>query len=241
MSDLELPTVPAPSLASKALRSLQWIVFSLVLILALTILLLLEYRRLPGFPETAFWLLLAAGFLLVLWHLPKIFFGLSRGWRIAAYVCVIPFLAFWGQVGSQGYAAYHRTPEGAKVKANQLAEDARLAKDEAERTESKRILDAAAVTQAKLQDYNDRLEDCFSSFGHRLAALETEVKETLHNPGAFEHIETIALVPDEQGNNVGMRFRAENGFGALRAATVKARIDINDCSVQNIGETVVSD
>lgn len=241
MSDLELPTVPAPSLASKALHFLQWVMFVLTLLLALSNLFHFEHRGLPGFPEVGFWIMIATSFLLALIHLPKLFFGLSRRWQIGAYIAILPVLAISGQVANQSFAAYHRTPEGAAVKAKRVAEDARSAKDAAERAESKRILEAAATTQAKLQDYNDRLEGCFSSFGHRLAELETKVKETLHNPGAFEHIETIAIVPDEQGNNVGMRFRAENGFGTLRVATVKARIDANDCSVRGIGETIVAD
>ncbi len=241
MSDLELPPNPAPSLASKFGRFQQWTVFVLVLLFALTNLIHLEHTGLPGFPQAGFWIMLATGFLLALWHLPRIYFELPRRWQIAAYIAILPALAMTVYVGSQAFEAFHRTPEGMAAKAKQDVADAQSAKEEAERAESKRILETAAITQAKLADYQERLEGCFSTFGHRLSSLESEVKDTLHNPGAFEHIETVAIVTDTQGNNVGMRFRAENGFGALRAANVKARIDVGDCSVVSIGEPVVGD
>lgn len=119
MSDLELPKVPAPSLASRVIRFLQWIMFALALLLALSNLFHFEHRGLPGFPEVGFWIMLATGFLLALGHLPKVFFGLSRRWQIGAYAAILPVLAISGQVANQSFAAYHRTPEGAAVKVKQ--------------------------------------------------------------------------------------------------------------------------
>lgn len=123
MTDIEMPAIEQRSLGTKLLRFIQWIVFVLMLLLALSNLIHLEHRGIPGFPEVGVWIMLAAGFLLALWHLPNVFFGLSRWWKIGAYVAVLPVLAISVQVGNQSFAAYYRTPEGAVEKAKQDKED----------------------------------------------------------------------------------------------------------------------
>lgn len=123
MINTEMPATERRSLGTKLLRFMQWIMFAFTLLLALGQLIHFEHRGLPGFPEVGFWIMLATGLLLALWHLPKVFFGLSRWWKIGGYVAILPVLAISGQVGNQSFAAYHRTPEGAAAKAKQDRQD----------------------------------------------------------------------------------------------------------------------
>jgi hypothetical protein len=141
---------------------------------------------------------------------------------------------------------WEKTPEGAR-EAAEWAERERLAATErskqqaeaARRESTARALEEAERLGDELEAMRRRLERCFTTFGHRLPALENPVKENLHNPRAFEHVETVLIVPDSARNNVAMTFRAENGFGAVRTATVKAQLIADDCSVQNIGNPTI--
>jgi hypothetical protein len=140
-----------------------------------------------------------------------------------------------GTAVAQMEAAWERTPQGAKQAAERAKQRAIEAAAQAERDETARqFAELEKVTQ-ELKDYQRKAEACFS-FGHRLPALEETVKTSLHNPDAFQHVETILTVPDESRNNVAMTFRAENGFGAIRTATVHAQLIADDCTIQNIGE-----
>lgn len=240
MTDSDAPVLPPVSPGRKVLRFFQWIVFVLLFLLALGGLMSLAYRGLPGFPEILFWISLACSFGLALTHLPTLFFRLGRRTKILAYVAILPIFFFSMVTFGQAIDAFHRTPAGKIQKAKQDAADALAAQDAAERAETQRILAEGEKTRADLEAYEKKIESCFSTFGHRLSALEEHVKSSLHNPGAFEHVETIAIVPDEEGNNVAMQFRAENGFGALRLATVKAKVDADTCDVVEVGSSEIA-
>lgn len=241
MTDNDVSVTPPATSSGKVFRFAQWVVFVLLLLLALIALIPLEYRGSPGFPQTLFWISLACCVALAFAHLPPLFSRMGRRVKISAYISIVPIFILSLVTIGQAVEAYHQTPEGKVEKAKQDAADAVAAKGAAERAESQRVLAQAEQTRAALEEYEKKLEGCFSMIGHRLKNLETEVRSSLHNPDAFQHDETFAIVTDDAGNNVAMRFRAENGFGALRAATVKARINVNDCSVVTVGEMVVAD
>ncbi|KTE39797.1 MULTISPECIES: hypothetical protein [unclassified Sphingopyxis] len=232
---------PPTGLGVKLLHLLQGVMFMAVLLLGISNIIHFKYRGLDGFPEALFWSLLGLSAVLSASHFPAVFFRSPRKWQVGVYVAIIPFLVLMGTVGSQSVAAFHRTPEGKAEMAKQEAADALAAKEAEERAATKRVLAEAEQTRADLATYEEKLEGCFSSWDHRIGDLEDELKGSLHNPDAFQHIETLAIVTDSAGNNVAMRFRAENGFGALRAATVKARINVNDCSVVSVGEPTVAE
>lgn len=233
--------VPEPQPAGgKVLRFLQWVTFAAIFFLAIISFLPVIYIRLPGFPTVLFWTSLAACSGLALAHLPTMFFRLARKGKMAAYVAILPTFIFTLAAFGQALEAHYRTPAGKVEKAKLEAERARAAEVEADRAKTRRALADAEKTKADLEAYEQKLEGCFSSWGHRLDSLEDAVKGSLHNPDAFQHIETLAIVTDSVGNNVAMRFRAENGFGALRAATVKAKIDVSDCSVISVGQPIIA-
>lgn len=142
------------------------------------------------------------------------------------------FVAFLVAAAASGnlQQAYDRTPEGAAAKQAMATADA-LAKKGREFEENNRI-----ITERK-QEYVAKLEDCFGTFnGDEMPKLTKAVKESLHNPESFEHIETKIALADVGATNVRMRFRGENGFSAIRTASVDAQVNPDDCSVIFVGK-----
>lgn len=148
--------------------------------------------------------------------------------RLAAkqkkFVWAGSLVAFFIAAGSSGnlQQAYDNSPAGT------------LAKKGREFEENNRMI------AERKQDYADKLQACFGTFNSdEMPKLSEHVKARLHNPDSFEHIETKIALSDVGTTNVRMRFRGENGFSAIRVASVDARIDPEDCSVAFVGEPKV--
>lgn len=220
---------------------IQWIMTAL---LALDVLLMLADVKklgLPGAPVPLYCITIAAIALVTLLHSPPVFFRLPIRSRIFAYLGLIGAMALFSVYVGQMEPIWYRTPEGAKeaaAKAKEAAETAAREKAEAQavaqREKDAQIFAEAEETGRQLEEMRKRLESCFS-WGHQLPALTEAVEKSLHNPDSFEHVETILIVPDENRNNVVMKFRGQNGFGGIRTAIVKAQLVADGCIVQNIG------
>lgn len=203
---------------------------------------ILDKLEAPGAPVALFAAMFAVSVLVPVAHWPSNFARFPKGWRGVPYVASLGSILLMGATVSAVDAAWEKTPQGAAQAAERKAveaEAARAAKTEAE-AEARRQRDGAALREAEalkeqVEEIADKLESCFSTFGHRLPALEKSVKDGLHNPDAFEHVETLAIVPDAGRNNVAMKFRAENGFGAIRLGVVKASVDPDSCEIVSIG------
>lgn len=171
----------------------------------------------------------------IFWRLPLkarwfAFGGLLVAWVAVSIAENAVRAAYWNTpLGKRDAAAY------AKASAD-FEEGVPLTAETQGRDGAEEALAEAAATQKEVQEYARKLESCFTFFGHRLPQLEKLVKEGLHNPNAFEHVETVTIVPDENRNNVSMRFRGENGFGAIRLGTVRAQLIADGCEVQNVTE-----
>lgn len=201
----------------------------------------------PGAPIILFWATIGVGGLIVLAHSPPSFTRLPPYGRLGAYIAAFLYFLFLSFTVSQVEAAWEKTPRGAaearKAEAERKASDAEWARSQQVEAEAdaRSQRDGAALREVEklgeqVQEQADKLEACFTSFGHRLPALETPVKDSLHNPHVFEHVETIAIVPDSDRNNVAMTFRAENNFGALRTYVIKASVLPESCEVAATGE-----
>jgi hypothetical protein len=220
------------------------LIFVLFSAFVFLILLAGDHRKLeaPGAPVALFWVTVVAAGLVLIVHWPSVFGRLPSRWRGGPYIAWVGFFFLMVTTSTSVDSAWERTPQGA-AEAKQAeaadAEAARVRQIEAE-AEERRQRDGAALMEAEqlqeqVQELADKLEGCFTTFGHRLPALETSVKDSLHNPDAFEHVETLAIVPEADGSNVAMKFRAENGFGAIRLGVVKASVDPNNCEIGTIG------
>ena len=225
----------------------QWLV---VLFFALIVVALLSDQSklaAPSAPVVLFWTTIGAGALVILAHAPPLFMRLSANGKRGAYTAAFFYFLLHIITFSQVAAAWEKTPKGA-AEAKQIevankvaeAEVAHLGKIEAE-AEARRQRDGAALREAEalqkqVEEIADKLEGCFTTFGHRLPALEKSIKDSVHNPDAFEHVETLAIAPDTERNNVAMKFRAENGFGAIRLGVVKASVDPDTCDIISVGD-----
>lgn len=234
---------PAQGLLKSAGRVGQWIVFAFLVVFVIGAATELRKAGVPGAPVALLYIMAAAITGLAIAHLPAVFSRFPRAGRIAAYVAIIPAIILYYSYGERMRPVWEKTPEGAvEAAADRQAEAAReeadkkAAAEQAQRDATAKSLAEGQAAIDKLAEVRRRLEGCFSTFGHRLPALEDPIKAALHNPDSFEHVETVLIVPDANRNNVAITFRAQNGFGAIRTATARAQLIAEDCSVQNIGE-----
>jgi hypothetical protein len=162
--------------------------------------------------------------------------GKAKG---AAYLSIFAYLLLFGFMLSELQGAWEKTPQGAaEAQQNEVERQAALKVEsdrrriEAQLTEAQRLnqqLTEAQRLNQQLADQAGKLEGCFT-------ALKDSVKQSLHNPHAFEHVETVAIEPDLSRNNVAMTFRAENAYGALRTWVIKASIEPDSCDIAAMGD-----
>lgn len=212
---------------------LRWIVVTLILLGFMLPLIAQAWKlAVEGAPLILYCTTVAAVALLALLHAPQIFYRLPKPAVAGVYIGLLVGLMLTGYTLERLDLAFEKTPAGAVQAAERVAREKAEAVER--EVEAQRQSDLRQIE--KTQEAVDKLESCFTMFGHRLPDLEEHLRDTLHNPSSFEHIETISIVPDAEGNTVVMRFRAENGFGALRTAYVKARVVPDTCEIQSIGE-----
>ena len=74
----------------------------------------------------------------------------------------------------------------------------------------------------------DKIKAQFSFWDGSHTNLVAFVKERMHNPKSFEHVETtFADGGIDYGVIVTMRYRGTNTFGAIVTNSITARVDIN--------------
>ena len=214
-------------------RLWQWLVAVCYGLLAVVVAWNWAKLSLPGAPEHLYWPTLALLSTLTLIHIPHIFFRLPGSLKTVAYLGLIAGFVMAGTFAGQVQTAYERTPQGQKEAVAREIEEKENAAATRQSEVDKAKMDELEEATQKLSDLNDKIEGCFS-WGHRLPALETQVQESLHNPDSFEQVETVSVLPDEKGYNIVMQFRAENGFGAIRIGTAKARLIADDCGLDGV-------
>jgi hypothetical protein len=242
----ESTSLPRRSLAESFVIAWQMIVVVfLLLVVGGSLSLNVGRLDVPGAPALLFWCSVTAGVVVILANAPPVFLRFAGVGRGIIYIASLLYLVLWMSATEQVRAAWERTPRGAaearqakaaeeaEARRQKAADDAEAAADQRQR-EFQKTLREGQQAVAELQERADQLESCFTYFGHHLPALEKAVKESLQNPHSFEHVETVAIVPDDDHNDVAMTFRAENGFGALRTAVVKASVVPETCEVVSI-------
>lgn len=216
-------------------RLWQWFVAACLTLLL--VVLAFEGRKLnaPEAPVILFWCAVAALAFAIATLSPPIFFRLSGRLKLGAYLsAVIAFVVTGTGLGAT-QEAYKRTPEGAKEAAREALAQAKTDAVEAERRKSEAEAAKFARQQQDAADFESKLKACLLWSG-RVPAFDEAVQSSLHNPRAFEHVETQLIKDDEEGRNIAMEFRAENAFGAIRTAFVKAKLSPETCEVSNLSE-----
>ncbi|MFY0650747.1 MAG: hypothetical protein JXQ96_01875 [Cyclobacteriaceae bacterium] len=100
-----------------------------------------------------------------------------------------------------------------------------------------RLADNLDIRESLVREEKDKIrkakiKDQFG-WGGRHNMLSYEIKDNMHDPGSFEHVETTYR---DKGNHllVSMKFRGSNAFGALVLNQVTARVGIENGIVLEI-------
>ena len=233
------PASPADRWVDRFFGLLQWIAFVVIALIALAALLQLRMTGVPSAPITWIYVSAGLGVAVALLHFPYLYWRLPGKVKGMAYGAALASFIVYAATFDGVQSAYSRTPEGIEEAARWVREAEKETAEQERKEATEQALAEAAATQKDVVEYASKLEACFTTFGHHLPGLEDPIKDALQNPRSFEHVKTVTIVPDENRNNVAMVFRAENGFGAVRTATVKAQLIAENCEVQNIGEPQV--
>lgn len=214
------------------------IVFVVAILLALCALIPLSRIGIPGVSPPRVWAAIVCGFAVAVLMVPYLFWRLPLALRWLAYGALFASFIFTGATLGYAEEAYHRTPAGAK-EAAALAESDRVAAIEKARDDERQ----ESEQQAKAREEADqqiaagdsaKLKRCFSYFGNDIPKLTSQVQESLDNPKSFEHVKTEEIDSGALGYNVEMTFRGQNRFSAIITARLRAKIDLNDCSVADL-------
>ncbi len=217
-------------------RRFQWVISVLWSLLVLLIVVAAEGPlKAPGAPVGYFWLATAIAIGLAVALSPPAFFKFPRRGRIVAYLATLPAfvmqtLAFGGIA-----EAYQLTPEGVALEAERTQQEASEALIASRSQEAENDIARSQALNDRLRRIVEQQEACLG-WGGWLSDLNDSVRDNLHNPSSFEPVETRFIVPGADRMNVLLIFRAENGFGALRTATVKAQMIPASCEIVKIGE-----
>jgi len=96
-------------------------------------------------------------------------------------------------------------------------------------------LEEAIKQNKELEERKANFEkECFTGLDGYNLSLVRLVKENLHDPDSFEHVETRFKLMDDCAIVV-MKYRAKNGFNAIRLEEITAKINF-DCEVVEVNE-----
>lgn len=110
-----------------------------------------------------------------------------------------------------------------------LEEKERIAKANSHRLQMKADKEKREISAAK-----EKIITHFSFFTGAHKNLQRYIKDTLHDPGSYKHVETSYKInADRKTYNVTTVFRAKNGFGAVRTNQVSAKVSINNGDILN--------
>ena len=216
--------------AARLVRRLaQWAVFGALVIIVPPMIFTAFEANAAGISPAALLIAVAAFSAIAVVLIPPLFFRLPQRAQIAGYVALVP--AFIAVVATHSVTdtAYLKTPAGkAAAEAAAAAEtfQRQLVAEKERRLASEKLF---VEHEQNVAEMHRSVEVCINWRG-QVPSLVKVVKEALHNPKSFEHVET-QIKSVGQTPAVTMQYRAENGFGAIRAATVDAFIATDDCSV----------
>jgi hypothetical protein len=218
----------------QTLREAQWIPAALAALLIAIVAPEWERSVLPGATPALFFAAVGLLALSVVLHAPPVFWRLPRRAKQGAWLLLLAAFFTGAATLSDTQRAYEQTPEGAKAAAAREENERYEADAARERAKVEEQEASQAAAGERSAENRREAEACFS--GDRLPNLEKTVRDGLHNPAAFEHVQTEVIVPGSDTSTVMMTFRAENGFGAIRTAHVTAKLATGGCAVSDISE-----
>lgn len=208
----------------------QWIIFAVAVMFALFSRWSLDYLGVPGVNKASIYGSVAASAISAILLCPVIFWRFGQIFRRIVYGLFIASFFFVVFALSNAISLYNKTPAGIQEAVERAKRDAQDAEDHKAADALRREEEKEAAAQERADEIQRKAESCVGWNG-QISALSTEVKDSLQNPHAFEHVRTAVF-----GNTIIMTFRAENVFGALQTYTVDAKIDPDSCEIVKVGE-----
>lgn len=98
------------------------------------------------------------------------------------------------------------------------------------RNELANIEIAAAEKKRKADEHEEKIKKQFSAWGGSHIAVEKFIKESMHNPDSYQHVETRYA---DRGDHliISTKFRGTNGFGGVVTNSRRARVSIDGDAV----------
>jgi hypothetical protein len=153
----------------------QWIVALMVVLFALSLRTSWRELQAPDAPVVLFWSTILIGLLIAAAHTPPVFFRLSRGVKVVAYVSIAAYFVFFISTFGAVRSAWEKTPQGAAEAKQAEIDRQAAAKADAERQKLDAQIAASQRVQQRLAEEAAKLERCSP-------ALQRSVRNSLHNP-----------------------------------------------------------
>jgi hypothetical protein len=208
----------------------QWFVASFLGLMVLGSIVEAVEKQSAGADATAYWAAIAATAAVAILLSPPVFFRLPAKAKKASYALLpVAFVALvWTSTIVED--AYSRTPKGVQEAKAEAAASAAQLERERQQEEQQASLAKAEEHERYVADAHHQVEKCMNWQG-QIPALVRLVKDSLHNPHSFEHVQTEVRTDRHSNTVVVMEYRAQNGYGAVRTAAETASISPDDCSV----------
>lgn len=173
-----------------------------------------------GAPLIAYCVGMAAITMALIAHFPLLFRKLRLHWKsLYAGLALAVTVSIATLLHLSNF--YYATPEGIAF-ADRTAREAESSRLTAQNREILATLDAPnRASDEGSADSRQDLRRC------RLA-VAMAIRNSLHNPDSFEEVTTQV---DRDSNEIAVTYQGENGFGATRTETARARVDPSDCSI----------
>ncbi|MEL4308951.1 hypothetical protein [Joostella sp. CR20] len=77
----------------------------------------------------------------------------------------------------------------------------------------------------------DFKKNCFSGWDGSHILLAKAIKNNMHNPDSFEHVDTQFKIQNDETAIIIMKYRGTNSFGATVTNSQKVKVDMNTCEI----------
>ncbi|MDP2890329.1 MAG: hypothetical protein Q8P34_15365 [Bacteroidota bacterium] len=117
---------------------------------------------------------------------------------------------------------------------NELKEKAERAANELKK-ENEHKENENRIREEKTKRLNKEAEEQFNTYDGSHRALTELIKDSMHDPDSYEHIETKFR---NDGNSIFVvtKYRGMNGFGPKRISTVTAKVDFNGNVIEIVSQ-----
>lgn len=208
------------------LKTIQWMVWLPLLVLAIYGAAMVSRARMEGAPIAAYGVGMTAILLILVIHFPPLFRRLRKWWK-PLYATLAFGLAVHLATQIQLQIFFDQTPQG-------IALENRKARKEMSDSVTKRNRQILAEMESQSEAEERQVSVTNGNIDRCRLGLAATVRAGLHNPRSFDHVQTVT---DPDSSEIRITYRAENGFGSVRTATTTAQVDPATCSILSLSNS----